>query len=88
MKQRKGGKNYELDMSWSKKQLLAGNRVFCLRAKDTGLVVLLLAADNNLWWKGFEWDTFTLTEITMLDGEPKWGYEMPGPTAEMVGSDG
>lgn len=84
MKQRQGGKSYELDMEWAKKQLLAGLRVFCIRALDTGLIAMLIASDRKDWWQSMRWDEVTLTEITMVDGEPKWGDEMAGPCGDLI----
>ena len=91
-KSKKGGKDLRADLAWAKRELLAGRRCWCVRTRRGGLVVEFLSSPPEMTMPvvtyggtpdGSPPDTpleeFTLTPITLVNGEPKFAAEQPWP---------
>jgi len=84
VKSKKGGKSLSADMAWAKRELLAGRRCWCVRTRRGGLVVEFLSTPQEIETPGKSGalEEFTLTPVTLVGGEPRFGIEQPWSNQE------
>jgi hypothetical protein len=78
---RKRPASYPQDRAWCSKHLARGTPVWCVRAKDTGLVVSFVAKDIRGWtqFEGLAVEEYTVQQMVMRDGLAFFGPESAWP---------